>query len=92
MKCQIDFSGNINLYSEKLEKIKQLMGKEYALSYTSELQQTQENIESEQEKTTIDYNGKTITQLKAPENFSLLVHSTGAGFVNANKVARRREL
>lgn len=86
-ESQMDFSGNINLYSEELEKIKQLMGKEYALSYTSELQQTQENIESEQEKTTIDYNGKTITQLKTPENFSLLVHSTGAGFVNANKVA-----
>lgn len=86
-ESQMDFSGDINLYSEELEKIKQLMGKEYALSYTSELQQTQENIESEQEKTTIDYNGKTITQLKAPENFSLLVHSTGAGFVNANKVA-----
>ena len=86
-ESQIDFSGNINLYSEKLEKIKQLMGKEYALSYTSELQQTQENIESEQEKATIDFNGKTITQLKPPENFSLLVHSTGAGFVNANKVA-----
>ena len=88
-ESQMDFSGDINLYSEELEKIKQLMGKEYALSYTSELQQTQENIESEQEKTTIDYNGKTITQLKAPENFSLLVHSTGAGFVNANKVAEK---
>ena len=88
-ESQMDFSGNINLYSEELEKIKQLMGKKYALSYTSELQQTQENIESEQEKTTIDYNGKTITQLKAPENFSLLVHSTGAGFVNANKVAEK---
>lgn len=86
-ESQIDFSGDINLYSEELEKIKQLMGKEYALSYTSELQQTQENIESEQEKATIDFNGKTITQLKPPENFSLLVHSTGAGFVNANKVA-----
>ena len=87
-ESQMDFSGDINLYSEELEKIKQQMGKEYALSYTSELQQTQENIEKEQDKTTIEYNGKTITQLKAPENFSLLVHSTGAGFVNTNNVAK----
>lgn len=89
-ESQMDFSSGLNLNAEELEKIKQQMGKEYALSYTSELQQTQENIESEQDKTTIEYNGKTITQLKAPENFSLLVHSTGAGFVNTNNVAKTK--
>lgn len=84
----VEMGEDENLGVEQLEEIKQSMEKEYALSYVSALQQTQENIENEENRTTINFGGKQITQIESSGDFSLLVHSTEAGFVNENYVSK----
>lgn len=96
-KSQMDFSKNMyaddgkmaGIGAEELEEVKQLMEREYALSYTDELQQTQENIENEENRRTISFGDKQITQIEASGDFSLLVHSTEAGFVNESNVSNQ---
>ena len=62
------------------------MEHEFALSYTDELTKTKKELTQTGAKTTIEFDGKKIIQIEPDENFSMLVHSTNAGFVNDNKV------
>ena len=83
---QLDFSLAHNENAEEIEKIKLEMEHEFALSYTDELTKTKEELTQTGAKTTIEFDGKKIIQIEPDENFSMLVHSTNAGFVNDNKV------
>lgn len=83
---QLDFSPAHNENAEEIEKIKLEMEHEFALSYTDELTKTKDELTQTGAKTTIEFKGKKIIQIEPDENFSMLVHSTNAGFVNDNIV------
>lgn len=83
---QLDFSPIHNENAENIERIKLEMEHEFALSYTEELAKTKEDLTQNATKTTIEFEKKKITQIEPNEFFNILLHSTDAGFVNANKV------
>ena len=85
-ESQIDFQKGKSYSIEEKENIKRGLEKEYALSYVTELQKTGELIDQDPGQSQIDFQGRKIKIVEMPEEFNLLVHSTGAGFVNPNQM------
>lgn len=83
---KMDFSMQHNRNSQEINDIKQELEQEYALSYTTELNKTEEELLKSNNKKIIHYQGKNIIQIEATEEFSMLVHSTDTGFINETKI------
>lgn len=71
---------NERISAENIADMKEQLAKEYALSYTEELEKTNEQINKATE-TQVLYKGKNIKVINSPNNFNFLVHSTDSNFV-----------
>ncbi len=89
---KMDFSKFHNQNIEEIEEAKSEMERVFALSYVEELAKTKEDLANEQKQTIIEYEGKKIVQIEPNENFNLLVHSTGTGFISEEKLNENENL